>query len=43
MNLAVKWRELIDNPFFRDIPYKVELNKYGQILMSPASNRHGIL
>lgn len=43
MNLAVKWKELIDNPFFRDIPYKVELNKYGQILMSPASNRHGIL
>lgn len=43
MNLAVKWRELISNPFFRDIPYKVELNKFGQILMSPASNRHGIL
>ena len=31
------------NPFFRDVPYKVELNKFGQILMSPASNRHGIL
>ncbi len=43
MNLAVKWREVVDNPFFRDIPYKVELNKFGQILMSPASNRHGIL
>jgi Uma2 family endonuclease len=25
------------------VPYKVELNKFGQILMSPASNRHGIL
>jgi len=43
MNLVVKWRELINNPFFRDIPYKVELNKYGNILMSPASNRHGVL
>lgn len=43
MDLAVKWQELIDNPFFRDIPYKVELNKFGQILMSPASNRHGVL
>lgn len=43
MDLAVKWRELMDNPFFRDAPYKVELNKFGQILMSPASNRHGIL
>ncbi len=43
MDLAVKWNEILNNPFFRDIPYKVELNKYGQILMSPASNRHGIL
>lgn len=43
MDLAVKWQELMNNPFFRDVPYKVELNKYGQILMSPASNRHGIL
>jgi len=43
MDLAVKWQEILSNPFFRDIPYKVELNKYGQILMSPASNRHGIL
>ena len=43
MDLAVKWNELLNDSFFRDIPYKVELNKYGQILMSPASNRHGIL
>lgn len=43
MDLAAKWQELMNNPFFRDVPYKVELNKFGQILMSPASNRHGIL
>jgi Uma2 family endonuclease len=43
MDLIVKWHELMKNPFFRDVPYKVELNKFGQILMSPASNRHGIL
>ena len=43
MNLAVKWQEIINNPLFRDLPYKVELNKFGQILVSPASNRHGIL
>lgn len=43
MDLVVKWQELMENPFFRDVPYKVELNKFGQILMSPASNRHGIL
>jgi Uma2 family endonuclease len=43
MDLVVKWQELIDNPIFQNLPYKVELNKFGQILMSPASNRHGIL
>ncbi len=43
MDLAVKWHELMENPYLRNIPYKVELNKFGQILMSPASNRHGIL
>lgn len=43
MDLAAKWHELMENPFFRDVPYKVELNKFGQVLMSPASNRHGII
>ncbi len=43
MDLTMKWREVMNNPFFRDMPYKIELNKFGQILMSPASNRHGIL
>lgn len=43
MDLAVKWQEVIDNPLFQNIPYKVELNKYGAILMSPASNKHGII
>ena len=43
MDLVVRWHELMNNPFFQDLPYKVELNKFGQILMSPASNRHGIL
>jgi Uma2 family endonuclease len=43
MDLVVRWRELMGDPFFRDVPYKVELNKFGQILMSPASNWHGIV
>ncbi len=43
MDLTVRWHELMKNPFFRDVPYKVELNKFGQILMSPASNWHGIM
>jgi Uma2 family endonuclease len=37
------WDEVINNPMLQDLPFKIELNKYGQILMSPASNRHGII
>lgn len=43
MDLIVKWNELIENPLFRNLPYKIELNKFGTILMSPASNRQGNL
>ena len=35
------WSELVDNPLFADLPFKIELTKYGQLLMSPASNEHG--
>lgn len=43
MDLTMKWQEVLNNPFFQNAPYKVELNKFGQILMSPASNWHGIV
>ncbi len=39
----MEWSEVINNPLFQNLPFKIELNKYGQILMSPASNRHGSL
>ncbi|MCI5220377.1 MAG: Uma2 family endonuclease [Candidatus Electrothrix sp. LOE2] len=35
------WASVINNPFLKDLPFKIELNKWGQILMSPASNNHG--
>ena len=31
----------IDNPYLKDLPFKIELDKWGKILMSPASNNHG--
>lgn len=37
------WASVIDNPYLQNIPFKIELNKWGKILMSPASNHHGIL
>lgn len=40
--LALRWAELCSDPRLRDLPGKIELNAYGVIEMSPASNRHGI-
>ena len=40
--LALRWAELCNNPLLRDLPGKIELNAYGVIEMSPASNRHGM-
>lgn len=37
------WQDVCSDPVLRELPYKIELNEWGQIVMSPASNRHGIL
>ena len=38
----MQWMDVINDPCLRDLPYKIELNRWGNIEMSPASNRHGI-
>ena len=38
----MEWQQVIENPFLQDLPFKIELNKWGKILMSPASNNHGM-
>ena len=37
----MEWAEVIGNPLLRNLPFKIELNRFGKILMSPASNQHG--
>ena len=37
----MEWASVISNPLLRDLPFKIELNKWGKILMSPANNNHG--
>ncbi len=37
----MQWSEVIENPLLQNLPFKIELNRFGQILMSPASNHHG--
>ncbi len=39
----MQWSEVINNPVLQNLPFKIELNKFGNILMSPASNQHGRL
>lgn len=40
--LALRWAEMCNDPWLRNLPGKIELNAYGVIEMSPASNRHGM-
>lgn len=35
------WDEICADPNLRDLPFKIETNQRGQILMSPARSRHG--
>ena len=39
----MEWASVLNNPFLQDLPFKIELNKWGKILMSPAGNHHGML
>lgn len=41
--LALRWAELCNDPALRDLPYKIELNAFGNIEMSPASTRYARL
>lgn len=39
----MQWAEVINDSSLENLPYKIELNEYGQIVMSPATNKHGFL
>ncbi len=41
--LALRWAEVMRDSALTDLPYKIELNAWGKIEMSPASNLHGRL
>ena len=37
------WSRVIFDPVLSELPFKIELNEWGKIEMSPASNFHGML
>ncbi|MEN0109227.1 MAG: Uma2 family endonuclease [Planctomycetota bacterium] len=39
----MQWSDILADPSLQDLPYKIETNQYGQIVMSPASNQQGFL
>jgi Uma2 family endonuclease len=40
---TLQWADVLANPFLKDLPFKIELNRWGRIEMSPASNQLGAL
>lgn len=40
---TLQWADVMANPYLKDLPFKIELNKWGRIEMSPASNQHGLV
>lgn len=40
---SMLWSEVLADESLKNLPYKIELNERGHIVMSPASNRHGFL
>lgn len=39
--VSQRWREVLADKSLHDLPYKVETNRSGQVVMSPAKNIHG--
>lgn len=36
------WKEVTENPNLRDLPFKIELNEWGQIVMNPVKANHSV-
>ena len=38
----MEWHEVIEHPSLKNLPFKVETNEWGEIVMTPATVRHGL-
>jgi Uma2 family endonuclease len=36
----MQWQEICDNPLFKNLPFRFETDRWGKVIMSPATNRH---
>ncbi len=39
----MKWQELCERPELQNLPFKIELDEHGKIIMSPVKVRHSAL
>ena len=39
----MQWADVLNNPRLQNLPFKIELNRWGKIEMSPASNQRGAM
>mgnify|MGYP006425308825 CR=1 FL=1 len=37
-----RWNEIVNDPSLRDLPYKVETNERGQLILSPHTAKHSV-
>ena len=38
----MNWQEVCEHPSLKDLPFKIELNEYGKIVMSPVKFDHSV-
>jgi hypothetical protein len=38
----MEWTEICENKALQNLPFKIQTDRWGNIVMSPASNEHGI-
>lgn len=38
----MEWREVVEHPSLQDLPFKIETNEWGEIVMTPATGTHGL-
>ncbi len=38
----MNWQEVIESPYLRDLPFKIETNEFGEIIMNPVKIGHSI-
>lgn len=42
METATLWHKILEDPQLQELPYKIETNDHGQIILSPHKPRHGL-